>query len=161
METIQKSVIVEAPVRTVYNQWTQFEDFPKFMEGVEEVRQLDNKRLFWRARIWGKLEEWEAEIRQQVADECIAWRSVTGARNSGIVTFRAISAATTEVTLRLQYEPESTLEKLGDALGCLSLRVEQDLDRFRKFVEDRGHETGGWRGQIQGGAETPPRSTAA
>jgi len=148
METIEKSIEVNAPLQQVYNQWTQFEDFPKFMEGVEEVRQLDDRRLFWRAQIFGKTEEWEAEIYEQVPDKRIAWRSITGAPNAGAVNFAAIVPEKTRITLALNYEPTGAVEKIGDALGIVSARVEGDLKRFREFIEERGVATGAWRGEI-------------
>jgi uncharacterized membrane protein len=149
METIEKSIEVNAPLQQVYNQWTQFEDFPKFMEGVEEVRQLDDRRLFWRAQIFGKTEEWEAEIYEQVPDRRIAWRSITGAPNAGAVSFAAIVPERTRITLALNYEPTGAVEKIGDALGIVSARVEGDLKRFREFIEERGVATGAWRGEIR------------
>jgi uncharacterized membrane protein len=149
METIEKSIEVSAPLEQVYNQWTQFEEFPKFMEGVEEVRQLDDRRLFWRAQIWGKTEEWEAEIYEQVPEERIAWRSITGAPNAGAVSFVAVTPEKTRVTLALNYEPEGAVEKIGDAIGLVSGRVEGDLKRFREFIEERGIATGAWRGEIR------------
>ncbi|MBV8585671.1 MAG: SRPBCC family protein, partial [Verrucomicrobia bacterium] len=136
------------PLRVVYNQWTQYEQFPEFMEGVEEVRQEGDKRLFWRARIGGKEKCWEAEIVKQVPDERIAWRSVMGAGNPGEVTFDELDATRTLVILTMDYEPEGPLEKAGDALGLPSERVEGDLKRFRHYIESPGKETGGWRGEI-------------
>jgi uncharacterized membrane protein len=161
METIEKSIEVDAPVNAVYNQWTQFEEFPRFMEGVEEVRQLDDKRLHWKAEIAGKAKEWDAEIFEQVPDQRIAWRSVTGAKNSGMVNFFPIGTNTTRVTLALNYEPEGAVEKMGDALGVVSGKIEGDLKRFKDFIETQGQETGGWRGEIRGkkvSAEAEPRS---
>jgi len=139
METIEKSIEVDAPVRAVYNQWTQFEEFPRFMEGVEEVRQLDDKRLHWKAEIAGKVKEWDAEIFEQVPDQRIAWRSITGAKNSGMVNFFQIGTNTTRVTLALNYEPEGAIEKVGDALGVVSARVEGDLKRFKEFIARAGN----------------------
>ena len=138
MSTIEKSIEVNVPVSTAYNQWTQFEDFPKFMEGVKEVKQLDDKRLHWRAEIAGK-------------DKRIAWRSRTGAPNAGVVTFHQISPTTTRIMLQLEYDPETVVEKAGDWIGIVSRRVERDLQRFKEFIESRGQETGAWRGEIQGG----------
>lgn len=149
METIEKSIEVEAPISEVYNQWTQFEDFPKFMEGVEEVKQISDRRLFWKAQIWGKTTEWEAEIYEQVPDERIAWRSVVGAPNAGAVNFTPTGATRTRVTLSLSYQPLGAAEKIGDALGLVSARVEGDLKRFREFIEERGRATGAWRGEIR------------
>ena len=151
MAQIEKSIEVKVPVRTAYNQWTQFEQFPKFMEGVEEVRQLDDKRLHWRASIAGKTEEWQAEIVEQTPDKVVAWRSTTGAENGGHVSFAPKGADATQITLRLDYDPEGMVESVGDKLGFVSRRVEGDLERFREFIEGRGSETGAWRGEIHGG----------
>jgi uncharacterized membrane protein len=152
MARIQKDVVVDVPVNVVYDQWTQFESFPEFMEGVKEVVQLDEKRLRWRAEIAGKDEEWEAEITDQVPDRHIAWRSVTGAMNAGSVIFQPVEDGRTKVTLELTYEPRDASEKLGDALGFLERRVSGDLERFKKFIESRGAPTGAWRGEIHGGS---------
>jgi uncharacterized membrane protein len=149
-ETIEKQIEVNVPVHTAYNQWTQFEEFPRFMEGVKEVRQLDDRRLHWRAEIGGKQVEWNAEILEQVPDEKIAWRSTSGARNDGLVTFDKRSDNTTLVTLHLDYDPEGAVENAGDKLGVVSHRVDGDLKRFKQFVEARGSETGAWRGEIHG-----------
>lgn len=150
MQTIEKSIEVEAPVRAVYNQWTQFEEFSKFMQGVQEVRQLDDKRLHWRATVAGRTEEWYAEIFEQVPDRRIAWRSMAGAKNSGLVTFFPVDKTKTRVTLKLHFDPEGALENLGAALGVVSRRVTGDLKRFKKFMEARSKETGAWRGEIRG-----------
>ncbi|MDB6154260.1 MAG: cyclase/dehydrase [Chthoniobacteraceae bacterium] len=149
METLEKSIDVNAQLHEVYNQWTQFEEFPKFMQGVEEVRQLSDKRLFWKAKLWGKTEEWEAEIYEQVPDQRIAWRSVTGAPNAGAVSFKALSPGKTQVTLSLSYQPLGITEQIGDALGLVSGRIEGDLKRFQDFIEERGRATGAWRGEIR------------
>jgi uncharacterized membrane protein len=151
MSTIEKSIEVNVPVRTAYNQWTQFESFPKFMEGVKEVRQLDDKRLHWKAQIAGKEKEWDAEITEQTPDKHIAWRSRAGAPNGGVITFHQISPTTTKLMLQLEYDPETFVEKAGDAVGIVSMRVEGDLQRFKDFMESRGQETGAWRGEIKGG----------
>ncbi len=151
MAYVEKSIEVNVPVHTAYNQWTQFEEFPRFMEGVEEVRQLDDKRLHWRATIAGKTEEWDAEIVEQTPDRVVAWRSTSGAQNAGTVTFQSIDANTTRVNVRIEYDPQSFVEKAGDALGIVSRRVEGDLKRFKEFIESRGTETGAWRGEIHGG----------
>ena len=146
-----EAIDVEVPVRTAYNQWTQFEEFPQFMEGVEEVQQLDDKRLHWRASIAGKTEEWHAEIVEQTPDMVVAWRSTTGAENAGRVSFAPAGMNATRVTLRLDYDPEGIVESAGDKLGFVSRRVEGDLERFKEFIESRGAETGAWRGEIHGG----------
>ncbi len=155
METIEKTIEVEAPVNTVYNQWTQFEEFPIFMEGIEAVRQVDDKHLHWVANVGGRRKEWDAEIVEQVPDERIAWRSTTGAANAGIVNFRPKDHNHTMITLQMNYQPESATEKIGDSLGLLSRRVENDLKHFRDFIQRRGTETGSWRGEIRGGKIRP------
>jgi uncharacterized membrane protein len=149
MATIEKSIEVEASVRAVYNQWTQFEEFPRFMEGVREVRQLDDAHLRWRAEIGGKEEVWDAEITEQIPDERIAWRSRAGAENGGVVTFHRIADGRTRVMLQLDYEPQGAVEHVGDALGVVSRRVAGDLQRFKEFIEARGRESGAWRGEIR------------
>jgi uncharacterized membrane protein len=156
MAEFEKSIVVNAPLREVYNQWTQFEDFPRFMEGVEEVRQLDDKRLHWRAKIAGKEKEWDAEIVDQVPDRRIAWRALRGAENAGAVLFDAVPNGT-RVTLKLTYDPEGVGEKAGDALGFVSRRVEGDLERFKDFIEERQRATGQWRGEIHGNVVNPDR----
>ena len=148
MATIEKSIEVDAPLRTVYNQWTQFEEFPRFMEGVEEVRQLDDRRLHWSAEVGGAHKEWYARITRQVPDEVIAWESEGDAPNAGEVSFIPLDDGRTEVHLRLDYEPEGLKEQIGDALGVVSRQVEGDLKRFKEFVEKRGVETGAWRGSV-------------
>jgi uncharacterized protein (TIGR02271 family) len=142
------SIEVNAPLRAVYNQWTQFEEFPHFMEGVEEVRQEGEKFLLWKAKIAGKVKEWKAEITDQVPDQRITWESIDGSPNSGTITFEELGADLTRVNAMIGYEPEGLLEKTGDALGIPSGRIEGDLQRFRDYMEKRGRETGGWRGEI-------------
>lgn len=149
MATIEKSIDVDVPVRQAYNQWTQFEEFPRFMEGVQQVRQLDDKRLRWRANVGGKEEEWDAEISEQIPDQRIAWHSTSGAENAGVVTFHHISDTTTRVMLQVDYDPEGFVENVGDAMGFVSRRIEGDLERFKEFIEGRGAETGAWRGEIR------------
>src|SRR5687768_6805482 len=150
MDHVEKCIEVDAPLSMVYNQWTQFEEFPQFMHGVEEVKQLDDKRLRWRAEIAGKVVEWDAEIFEQIPDRRVAWRSTTGPLNSGMVNFESIGPNRTKIWLKMNYRPEGAMEKIGSALGVVSQRVEGDLERFKEFIEDRGAETGAWRGQIEG-----------
>jgi uncharacterized membrane protein len=152
MESVEKSIEVDAPISTVYNQWTQFEEFPHFMEGVKEVRQLDDKRMHWKAEIAGKDKEWDAEIYRQEPDQSIAWRSTSGAENSGEVRFASSGGDRTTVTLSMSYDPEGIIENIGDALGAVGIRVQGDLNRFKEYIEKRGSETGGWRGEIRGGS---------
>jgi uncharacterized membrane protein len=136
------------PLSTAYNQWTQFEEFPRFMEGVEEVTQLDDQRLHWKANVGGQTKEWYARITEQQPDERIAWTSEGGAFTSGVVTFHRISDDRTRVMLQMDYEPENIVEDVGDKLGFVSRRVEGDLERFKEFIEARGQETGAWRGSV-------------
>jgi len=148
VSSIEQSIDVNVPVRTAYDQWTQFEEFPRFMEGVREVRQLDDKRLAWCADVGGKEKRWEAEITEQIPDARIAWRSRTGANNGGVVTFHRLDAQKTRIMLQLDYDPEGVVENVGDAVGVVSSRVRGDLARFKDFIEQRGRETGAWRGSI-------------
>jgi uncharacterized membrane protein len=152
MATVEKKIEVEVPVQTAYNQWTQFEEFPRFMEGVKEVHQIDSSRIHWVAEIGGERKEWDARITRQVPDKMIAWESEGGTVNSGVVTFRP-SEMNTEVQLHMEYEPEDTKEKAGDVLGFVSRKVDSDLKRFKEFIETRGTETGAWRGEIPAGRE--------
>ena len=149
MSTIEQSIEVEAPVRPVYNQWTQFEEFPRFMEGVEQVKQLDDTRLEWKAEIAGQEREWEAKITEQTPDQRIAWTSVGGSFHAGVVTFHRIDDNKTKVMLQMEFEPEGFIEKAGDALGIVKARTKGDLERFKQFIEERGRETGGWRGEVE------------
>jgi uncharacterized membrane protein len=149
MAGIEKSIDVDVSVRSAYNQWTQFEEFPRFMEGVKEVRQLDDTHLHWRAVIGGKEEEWDAVITEQAPDMRIAWRNTTGAENAGVVTFHRLGDNHTRVMLQLEYDPEGFVENAGDALGFVSRRVEGDLQRFKEFIESHGQATGAWRGEVR------------
>ncbi len=149
MSNIEQSIEVDVPVRTAYDQWTQFEEFPRFMSGVEEVRQLDDTRLHWVADIGGKRQEWDAKIIDQVPDQRIAWQAVTGKKNGGVVTFHRIDENTTRVTVQMDFEPEGPVEGVGDALGVPERRVKGDLEKFKEFIESRGVETGAWRGEVK------------
>lgn len=150
MAKFESSIDVDVPVRTAYDQWTQFEEFPRFLENVREVRQLDDRRLLWRAEIGGRDLEWTAEITQQVPDERIGWRSISGSENAGSVSFYPLGANRTRITLRLEVEPGGALEAAGNELGVVERRVESDLRRFKEFIEERGRATGAWRGEIRG-----------
>jgi len=149
MSHIDTSIEVDVPVRTAYNQWTQFEEFPRFMDGVREVRQLDERRLEWQAEIGGKELIWRAEITEQIPDARIAWHSTSGAPNSGVVTFHYLAPSKCRVMLQLAYEPEGIVENVGDALGAAKLRIKGDLERFKQFVEAQGEEGGAWRGEVR------------
>jgi uncharacterized membrane protein len=150
MPKVTKSMTVNVPVHTAYNQWTQFESFPQFMEGVKEVRQMDDKHMHWKAEIGGKVEEWDAEIVEQIPDQRIAWRSTSGQPNAGVVDFHRVDENTTEITLVMETEPKGIVETVGGALGFLDRRVQGDLERFKEFIEHRGTEAGAYRGEIRG-----------
>jgi len=160
MARIEKQIEVDVPVRTAYNQWTQFEEFPEFMEGIQEVRQLDETRLHWTAAIAGRQKEWDARITEQVPDERVAWVSESGAQNDGIVEFRPIGPDRTLVSVAMDFEPEGLVENVGNAFGIASGRIEGDLGRFKEFIETRGVESGAWRGQIQDGEARPAGSAS-
>ncbi len=151
MSTIEQSIEVNVPVRTAYDQWTQFEEFPKFMEGVESVTQLDDTHLRWIAELGGERHEWKAEITEQRPDERVAWRAVDGKTNAGVVTFHRIDDSTTRVMLQMEWEPEGMKEKAGAAMGADDRRVKGDLERFKEMIESRGVETGAWRGEVERG----------
>ena len=148
MSRIEQSIDVAAPVRRVYNQWTQFEEFPRFMEGVKRVDQIDDTHLRWCAEVAGKEKRWDAEISEQIPDARVAWHSTSGAPNAGVVTFHRLDDDHTRVMLQMEYDPETFVEKAGDFLGAAKLRISGDLDRFKEFLETRGAETGGWRGEV-------------
>jgi uncharacterized membrane protein len=150
LASITKEIDLAVPVRMGYNRWTLFETFPQFMEGVKEVRQLDDKRLLWRAEIGGQEETWEAEIVEQVPDRKIAWRSVSGTPTAGMVVFEPIDDGHCRIMLTMEYEPQGLTETVGSALGFDGRKVEGDLKRFKELVESQGVETGGYRGQIEG-----------
>lgn len=152
MSTIEKSVTVNVPVRTAYDQWTQFETFPRFMEGVEEVRQIDETHLHWKAHIMGVTREWDAEIVDQTPDQRITWRAIGGTKNDGTVSFAPEDMGKhTKVTMRLDFEPSGIVEKAGDMTHVVQKKVEGDLKRFKDYIETRGDETGGWRGDVRPG----------
>ena len=146
--SVEQMIDVNVPVSTAYNQWTQFEEFPRFMDSVQEVKQLDNARLHWRANVAGKTKEWDAEITEQIPDQRIAWRSIGGVKNEGVVTFNKISDNRTRIVLHMDYEPETAGEKIGDAVGGVKLTAKGNLKRFKDLIEGRGVETGAWRGTI-------------
>jgi len=149
MAKIEKSIDVNVPVREAYNQWTQFETFPQFMESVESVRQEGDTHLHWTAQIAGKRQEWDAEITEQTPDQRIAWTSTTGDRNAGAVDFHRVADNQTRITLTMDIEPSGAVEAVGTALGIPAGQVEGDLKRFKEFIERRGGATGAWRGEVQ------------
>jgi uncharacterized membrane protein len=156
MERIEKTIEVDRPVRVVYNHWTQFEEFPRFMDGVKSVRQLDDTHVRWRAELWGKDKEWEAEITEQVPDERISWKSISGdAPNAGTVRFEPMGPNRTFVRLVMAYEPQGAAENLGDALGLLNARVQKSVSNFKRYIEERGTSDGGWRGTVHDSVSQP------
>jgi uncharacterized membrane protein len=157
MEMVEHSIEVEAPRTAVYDQWTQFEEFPRFMEGVVSVTQIDDTHVHWVAEIAGRRKEWDAEITRQVPDEEIDWVGLGDADNRGRVVFVDAPGGGTTVTMMLDYEPQGALETIGDKLGVVRRRVEGDMQRFKEFIEARGRETGGWRGEIHASDTTDDR----
>ena len=155
MAEVEKSIVVNKPVHDVYNQWTQFESFPQFMEGVEEVKQLDDTHLHWKVKVNGKQSEYDAVITEQVPDQRIAWRSTEGKPNAGDVRFES-AADQTKVYLHLVWEPEGIVEKAGETLGLDDRRVQGDLERFKKFIEQEPAATGAWRGEVHQTAPNGP-----
>jgi len=155
IETVEKTIEVDRPLRTVYDQWTQFEEFPRFMSGVKEVRQLDDNHLWWRAEVLGKEKEWEAEITEQDPDTRISWKSVSGSRNAGTVRFEPLGADRTRVRLTMAYEPETFAENVGGALGAMRLQVARSAQDFKNFIEGRDAETGAWRGTVDASVPQP------
>jgi uncharacterized membrane protein len=149
MASVVESIDANVPLSVAYNQWTQFEEFPRFMEGVTSVTQTDDTHLHWVADVGGVEQEWDAEITEQHPDERVAWRATAGAQNAGVVTFHRIDDDTTRVTLQMDVEPDGLVENVGTALGFLDRRVKGDLERFKEFVESRGAETGSWRGDVE------------
>ncbi len=149
MSAIEESIEVRSPLRAVYDQWTQFEEFPKFMEGISEVRQLDDKHLHWVAEIGGRRHEWDAEVTEQKPDERVAWRNTDGKDNAGVVTFHRIDDDQTRVMVQMDFVPEGIVEKLGNAIGVPERRVRGDLERFKELIEANGGQAGGWRGEVK------------
>ena len=161
MAKIEKSIDVNVPVREAYNQWTQFETFPQFMDAVESVRQEGDTHLHWVAQIAGRRQEWDAEITEQTPDQRIAWTSTTGDRNAGAVDFHRVDDNLTRVTLTMDIEPSGAVESVGTALGIPAGQVEGDLKRFKTFIERRGEATGAWRGEVQQDDVTGSRGAGA
>lgn len=148
MASVTKSIDVGVPVSKAYNQWTQFESFPKFMDGVEQIKQLDDRNLHWKVKIGGQAREFDAEITEQHPDERIAWKSTDGKTHAGVVTFHKLAPTETRVTVQLEWAPEGLAEKAGAITGIDDHQVSRDLNRFKTFVENRDSETGAWRGEV-------------
>jgi len=150
---VDQSILVNVPVSTAYNQWTQFEDFPQFMSGVKKVTQLSDDRLQWVAEVAGVRRHWEARILEQVPDRKVAWAATSGATNAGVVSFEDLGGGQTRLHLSLEYEPEGLVEQVGDRLDVVERQAKGDLERFKEFIESEGYATGAWRGSINEGAE--------
>ncbi|WP_030196555.1 SRPBCC family protein [Streptomyces sp. NRRL S-87] len=149
MSQVRESIEVNVPVRAAYDQWTQFETFPAFMEGVERIEQRTDTLTHWVTKLGGVTREFDAEITEQIPDRKVAWVTVGGqSEQSGLVTFQPIDPSHTEVTLMMDFDPEGMAETLGDKLGFVDRQVKGDLKRFKHFIEDRGNPTGAWRGQV-------------
>lgn len=155
-KTFEKSVDVNVPVSTAYNQWTQFESFPHFMKGVDEVSQLGPELTHWKTRIAGVEREFDAKIIEQHPDERVAWHAVDGVKHAGVVTFHRLNDSQTRVHLQMSFEPEGAAETIAAATGVAGGRIEGDMDRFKAFIEARGYETGGWRGDVDPPGQFPP-----
>ncbi|MFI5533992.1 SRPBCC family protein [Kitasatospora sp. NPDC051853] len=152
MSMVKQSIDVDVPLHTAYDQWTQFEEFPHFMEGVDEVRQTDDRHTHWRTSMAGVEREFDAEIVDQLPDERVSWRTTGGeVQQIGTVTFQRLDEAHTRVNLAMDFRPEGMAERAADVLGMVDRRVKGDLHRFKTFIEDRGRATGAWRGRISPG----------
>jgi uncharacterized membrane protein len=148
MASVTESIDVAVPLETAYNQWTQFEEFPRFMEGVESIRQQNDTTLHWVAEIGGKRHEWDARITEQTPDERVAWTSIDGKTNAGVVTFHRLDESSTRVTVQMDWQPEGLAERAGSVVGLDDRRVKGDLARFKELIESRGVESGAWRGEV-------------
>ncbi|MBP2406910.1 SRPBCC family protein [Streptomyces syringium] len=149
MSQIEESVEVAVPVTTAYNQWTQFEDFPRFMKGVERIEQRTPTRTHWVTKIDGVTREFDAEITAQIPDERVAWTTVSGeVRQAGVVTFHRLDTARTKVMLQFDHAPDGFVDTVGDKLGFVRRQAKDDLERFKTFIESRGIESGQWRGTV-------------
>ncbi len=148
MSTVTESVDVDVPIRTAYDQWTQFESFPQFMSGVREIRQVDALHTHWTVEIAGQEREFDATITEQHPDERIAWKSDEGPEHAGVITFHRLDDAHTRVTAQMDIDPEGFIENVADKLGILTHRVKSDMKKFKEFIERTGTETGAWRGDI-------------
>ncbi|MBM7770834.1 putative membrane protein [Actinokineospora baliensis] len=156
MSTIVETVDVAVPVSTAYNQWTQFESFPAFMEGVENIRQVDDRRTHWVTKIGGVTREFDATITEQIPDERVAWKSTDGPEHAGVITFHRLNERETRVTAQMDIDPEGFVENVADKLGVIDRRVKSDMRRFKEFIEDRGREGGAWRGEVDAAGQVPP-----
>jgi uncharacterized membrane protein len=151
MSTVEQSIDLDVPVRVAYDQWTQFESFPQFMDSVEEVRQVDDTHLYWKAKVAGHEAEWDAVITEQIPDERVAWKATDGKANAGVVTFHRLSDQSSRVMVQIEHESEGMMEKVGSALGADTREVKSSLQSFKELVERRQAATGAWRGEVDEG----------
>ena len=151
MSTVEQSIDVDVPVRVAYDQWTQFESFPEFMPGIEEVRQVDDTHLHWKASFSGHEVEWDAVITEQLPDERVAWKATDGKANAGVVTFHRLSDQSSRVMVQIEHESDGLMERVGSALGADTREVKSSLQSFKELVERRHSASGAWRGEVEGG----------
>ena len=151
MSTVEQSIDIGVPVSVAYDQWTQFESFPEFMDGVEEVRQIDDTHLHWRANVAGREVEWDAVITEQLPDQRVAWKATDGKANAGVVTFHRLSDESSRIMVQIEHESDGVMEKVGSALGADKREVKNSLERFKELVERRGGATGAWGGEVEAG----------
>jgi uncharacterized membrane protein len=151
VSTIERSIEVDVPVRTAYDQWTQFEDFPRFMEHVERIEQLDDTHVRWHVKVAGADRSFDTVITEQEPDQRIAWTTLPDAesKHAGVVTFHRIDEGRTRVMLQMDVEPTGAVEKVGDLFGFTDRSIQSDLDSFKAFIEERGVESGAWRGEVE------------
>jgi len=149
MKTIEESIEIGVPISTAYNQWTQFESFPQFMDGIKRVEQRDDTRLRWTAEVGGNKREWDAEITEQHPDHRVAWKALNQEGPNGVVTFHKLDDSHTKVMVQMEYEPEGMKESLGSVVGFDRHRVKGDLESFKEFIESRGSESGAWRENVE------------
>lgn len=161
MAQIETGVEIDVPVETAYNQWTQFEEHPSIMTGVKDVEQIDDTHLRWKQSVANREKSWEAEITEQVPDTRIAWKSIEGDPAWGVVSFQALTPTSCRVFVQINYETEGMMEKAGSAMGLDTARVNEDLNQFKEFLEERGYETGAWRGTVRPGETESGGSTGA
>ena len=150
MSQIIETVDVNVPVSVAYNQWTQFEEFPKFLDEVESIQQVTDVLTVWKVKVGPVEREFEANITEQHPDERVAWNSTGGeVDHAGVVTFHKLADTQSRVTVQLDWEAKGLLEHLGAAIGVDNHAVKADLKNFKEFIEKQGTPEGAWRGDVQ------------
>ena len=145
-----ETVDVNVPVSVAYNQWTKCEEFPKFLSFVESITQVNDTLTEWKVKVGGVEREFEAQITEQHPDERVAWNSTGGqVDHGGVVTFHKLAENETRVTVQLDWQATGLMEKAGAALGVDNYAIKKDLANFKKFIEAKGTDDGGWRGDVQ------------